>query len=96
MKPPGVFRPWLRFAALTAAMAAVLLLASGVTLWHVDTPGSSATCPICHLAHMPTLRGMPAGGVFAPVAVAWVVPLEIRASYVAPISLDSPPRAPPL
>ena len=96
MRPPGGFLRWLRFAALTAAMAAVLFLASGATLWHVDAPGSSATCPICHLAHMPALRGTPAGGVFAPAPVAWIAPLQVRISRAAPISLDSPPRAPPL
>ena len=96
MKPSCGFRQLLRLAALAAAMAAVLLLASGVTLWHVDAPGSSATCPICHLAHMLTLQGTHAGGIFAPALVASIAPLQVHISPAAPTSLDSPPRAPPL
>jgi hypothetical protein len=80
---------------LAAALAAMLFVASGASLWHVDAPGSEATCPICHLAHMPVLRGLPASTLAEPVLVAWIVPAETQAGHPALVSPDSPPRAPP-
>ena len=80
---------------LADALVAMLFVASGVSLWHVDAPGSEATCPICHLAHMPVLRGLPTSTLAEPVLVAWIVPSETQAGHPAPVSPDSPPRAPP-
>lgn len=80
---------------LAAALAAMLFLASGASLWHIDAPGSEAACTICHLAHMPVLQGMPSGSLAAPTVVAWVVPAETRVGHTAPAGLDSPPRGPP-
>jgi hypothetical protein len=88
-------RTWLNLTALAAALAAMLFLASGASLWHIDAPGSEAACTICHLAHMPALSGMPNGALAAPVVVAWIVLAETQAAYAAHVSLDSPPRAPP-
>jgi hypothetical protein len=90
----GKFR-WLRLAMLTIAVAAVLFVAAGGSLWHLDAPGSEATCPICHLAHMSALRGMPVGSLPAPVTIQWLVPAEAQVGHSAPVSLDSSPRAPP-
>ena len=87
---------WFHFAALTAAVIAVLFVASGVALWHKDAPGSEATCPVCHVAHMPVLRAVSAGAFFTPVVLARTVPAEAGFSPAAPIILDSPPRAPPV
>ena len=52
MKADSRYHRWLQLAALTAALAAVVLLASGISFWHTDAPGSDATCPICHVAHV--------------------------------------------
>jgi hypothetical protein len=80
---------------LAAALAAMLFLASGASLWHVDAPGTEATCPICHLAHMPVLRGLVTGTLIEPVVVARIVLVEAQVVHAAPVALDSPPRAPP-
>ena len=96
--PIGVHRrslPWLRVAVLAAACAAILLVASGISFWHTDAPGSEATCPICHVAHMPVLPGTATSVLSTSTVVAWVLPAEVRVSHSAPAGLDSPPRAPP-
>ena len=86
---------WLRLAALTVAIAAIAFVATGATLWHVDTPGSAATCPICHVAHTPLLGGVSAQIVVAPFAVAWLVAARQHIRHEAPPVLDASPRAPP-
>jgi|SRR5580704_11933541 hypothetical protein len=86
---------WLRHMALVAAIVAVLFVATGASLWHVDAPGSAATCPVCHLAHISVLPGMPVGGLATPTLVAWLVPAEARVAHAAPARLASPPRGPP-
>jgi hypothetical protein len=96
--PFGLHRrslPWLQATMLIAACAAILLVASGISFWHTDAPGSEATCPICHAAHMPVLPGTATSALSAPNVVAWVVPAEALVSHSAPAGLDSPPRAPP-
>ena len=87
--------PWFHVAAWTAACIAILLVASGVWLWHTDAPGSEAACPICHVAHMPVLPGMPARVPSVFRVVASVAPAEARSSHSAPVDLAAPPRAPP-
>lgn len=86
---------WLRFAALTAALVAILPVAIGASFWHHDAPGSETTCQICHVAHMPALAGTAASILNTPKIVDWVAPLAARISHSAPAGLDSPPRAPP-
>ena len=96
--PIGVHRRslrWLRVAVFAAACAAILLVASGISFWHTDAPGSEATCPICHVAHMPVLPGTATSVLSTPKVVDWVVPAAVRVSHSAPTGLDSPPRAPP-
>lgn len=86
---------WFYRAALAAALVAILPLAIGASFWHTDAPGSEATCPICHVAHMPVLPGIAARVEAAPKVVAWVEPAQEQISHSAPPGLDSPPRAPP-
>jgi hypothetical protein len=86
---------WFHMAALTAAMVAIILVAAGASLWHIDAPGTEATCPICHVAHMSVLPGVPTAVLATPTLIAWLVPPETRVSHAAPAGLDSPPRAPP-
>jgi len=86
---------WLRLAMLGAALVAVVLVASGVLLWHSDAPGSLATCPICHVAHMSVLRAASGPIVAARIALAWVFPTNPLVGYSAAAERSSPPRAPP-
>jgi hypothetical protein len=86
---------WFRVALLAAACAAILLVASGISLWHTDAPGSEATCPICHVAHMPVLPGTATSFLSTPGVVAWVALAEAQISHSTPARPDSPPRAPP-
>lgn len=86
---------WFHVAAWLAACTAIVLVASGVWLWHTDAPGSEATCPICHVAHMPVLPGMPTSVPSAFSVVASVTPAEVRLPHSAPVGLAAPPRAPP-
>jgi hypothetical protein len=85
----------LRLAALAAALAAVFFIACGVSLWHSDAPGSDATCPICHAAHMPALQAAPVGVSAALALVRWLVPAEARSGHSESFSLIPPARAPP-
>jgi hypothetical protein len=85
---------WFRVAVLAAACIAIVLVASGISFWHTDAPGSEATCPICHVAHMPVLLGT-VPGISTLSVVAAVAPVEIRLSHSAAVDLASPPRAPP-
>jgi len=89
-------RRWFYFAALAAALVAILPVAIGASFWHTDAPGTEATCPICHVAHMPVLPGIAASVQAAPKVVAWVEPVQKQISHSAPAGLDSPPRAPPV
>jgi hypothetical protein len=86
---------WLHVAVFIAAYAAIVLVASGISFWHTDRPGSETTCPICHVAHMPVLPGTPTSVLSTPNVVAWVEPAAVQVSHSAPAGLDSPPRAPP-
>jgi hypothetical protein len=86
---------WLHLTVLGAALAAVLLVASGASLWHVDTPGSEATCAICHVAHLTPLLGAATGTLSAPLFIAWHQPAETQITHASPATLNAPPRAPP-
>jgi hypothetical protein len=74
---------------------AVMLIATGASLWHIDAPGSAATCPICHYAHISALPGLPAGSVTVQVSLAWIVPAAPIVGNAAPVLQASAPRAPP-
>lgn len=86
---------WLHLVALTAALLAALPLAIGASFWHIDNPGTEATCQICHVAHMLVLPGALAMVQAKLNVLAWIVPTEANASHSAPAGLDFPPRAPP-
>jgi hypothetical protein len=74
-------------------MAALLVVASGATLWHQDSPGT--TCSICYAAHLPAMRSLPVRTPVASYAIAWLVPAELLLTHATPAKLSSPPRAPP-
>jgi hypothetical protein len=88
-------RRWLRLALLAVAILAILFVATGADIFHIDAPGSAATCPICHLAHISALRGASAGALLAPAPLAWVAPLARQVAHAGPSALIPPPRAPP-
>ena len=86
----------LRIAAFTAAFAGIVLLATGAAWWHVDSPGSVDTCPICcHIAHISALPGTLAAAIAAPSLVEWLLTAEMLIFQGAPSVLVPPSRAPP-
>ncbi len=93
-KRRGLFR-WAPVAILGLAVAAILFLASGAAFLHYDAPGSVATCPICHFAHMPVLLGAHATIIVARSTIAWIVATNPRLGHAPADKLHSPPRAPP-
>jgi hypothetical protein len=88
-------RDWVNFACLIAAAFALLLLALGVAYWHQDTPGSEATCAICHVAHLTPLPGSIAASISVPLLIEWYEPAEAQLEQPSPPLTDAPPRAPP-
>jgi hypothetical protein len=74
-------------------MAALLVVATGATLWHQDSPGNA--CSICYAAHLPAMRSLPARTPVALYAIAWLVPAELLLNHATPERISSPPRAPP-
>ena len=84
---------WLKLIALTVALSSLLVVATGVALWHQDSPGT--VCSICYPAHLPILHGMPAQTPVASHAIAWLVPAELLLTHATPARLSSAPRAPP-
>ena len=96
--PNGVRRKsfsWFRVVALAAAGTAIVLVASGIWLWHTDAPGSEATCPICHVAHMPVLPGTLTNVLSVLCVVASIALAEVRLTHSVPVGFAAPPRAPP-
>ena len=87
---------WLHLAVLTTALLALLFVASGAALWHLDAPGSAATCPICHAVNMPALHAVRAGVLVSPTTSAWLETPETRLTHARPATLNAPPRAPPV
>jgi hypothetical protein len=92
-RPPA--RGWVALACLSAAAFALLLLALGVAYWHQDTPGSEATCAICHVAHLTPLPGSVVAPISAPLLVGWYESAEAQLEQASPPLTDAPPRAPP-
>src|SRR4051812_25147142 len=84
---------WSRMFVLGVAMAALLFIGTGAAFLHQDAPGTQ--CSICHAAHLPTLRSVPARTPIASLAVAWLVPTELLLNHARPETLSSAPRAPP-
>ncbi len=87
---------WFHLAALTAALLALLFVGSGAALWHLDAPGSTATCPICHAVNMPALHAARAGLLASPATASWLEIPEMRVTHTRPAALNAPPRAPPV
>lgn len=88
-------RRWMWLALLGVAIFAILFVATGADLCHTDAPGSAATCPICHLAHLSPLLDAPAVLLSALVLFALVRPVQAPLLRDAPAALIPPSRAPP-
>lgn len=86
---------WLSALALSAAILAILPFALGVSFWHTDAPGTDATCPICHVAHVSALPETLADIAVAFVAVGTTAPAETKSGHGQPFSLIPPLRGPP-
>lgn len=99
MKPSPTIRSFpgaMRIAVLAAAFAGIVLLATGAAWWHLDTPGSVDTCPICcHIAHISAIPGTLAAAIAAPSLVEWLLPAERLVFEGAASVLVPPSRAPP-
>src|SRR5579862_7376393 len=78
---------WFRGAALLLALFAVSLLAIGASFWHKDRPGSEASCPICHVSHLPVLFVSGAVLHFTSRTIARVAPTDVQASHSAAVGL---------
>jgi hypothetical protein len=87
---------WLHLAVLTTAVLALLFVASGAALWHLDAPGSADTCPICHAVNMPALHAVRAGNLTSLAIATWLEIPETRTTHVPPAASSAPPRAPPV
>ena len=85
----------MHLVAVTAAIVAVMLIATGASLWHIDAPGSAATCPICHLAHVSVFNALPAELVSVNVIVTWFLPADESVCDAKLVLQASSPRAPP-
>jgi len=93
--PPNSF-PELRTRLLTgAALLALLCALAAGGIWHYDSPGAEAACPVCQVAHMPVTAP-----VTAPV-LAGLCPVAVPTPHVGTIRYTSPElarassRAPP-
>ena len=87
---------WLRLVALSAALAGVLLLATGAAWWHIETPGSVDSCPICcHTAHISAVPEAFSAASTASVVVAWLLAAERLLLPGDPSVVVPPSRAPP-
>jgi hypothetical protein len=87
---------WLHRAVLATALLALLFVASGAALWHLDSPGSAATCPICHAVNMPALHAVRAGELASLAVSTWLELPATRVNHAMPAALNAPPRAPPV
>ena len=85
----------LRYALLATALFALLFVASGGALWHIDAPGSAGTCPICHAAHMPALPGTAGNALAFLFLVSRFDAPQSLPAHSAPATSAAPPRAPP-
>jgi hypothetical protein len=82
-------------ACLALGLVIVLLLVTSAELSHLDSSAASATCAICHFAHMRALSG-PAQQILT-ISVAFTRMTVARAvvSHPEPSFLVAVPRAPP-
>jgi len=78
---------------MSAALAALLVIATGVTLLHEDSPGT--TCSICYAAHLPAMSSLPIRIPVVSDSVARLVHAQLRENHATPERLNAPPRAPP-
>lgn len=84
---------WSNRIVLAAALLSLLVVGTGVTLWHQDAPGT--VCSICYAAHLPAMRSLPVRTPVASYAIAWLVPTELLPTHAAPERHNFSPRGPP-
>jgi hypothetical protein len=85
---------WPTRVVLAAAILSLLIVGTGMTLWHQDAPGTP--CSICYAAHLPALRTLPAGTPVVSDAIVWLISTNFPLNHAAPEQLNSAPRAPPV
>jgi hypothetical protein len=86
---------YLNLATILVAVLAVLFIGTGASIFHIDPPGSAATCPFCCLAHISALPGVAIELPLVIAAIEAIAPSEVPFTYAAPTSLILHSRAPP-
>ncbi len=82
-------------ALIGAALLAMLCAVAAGGLWHYDSPGTEAACPVCQVAHMPVTAPV------APPVLLGLRTLEARTPPTGTTRYSSPEiplassRAPP-
>lgn len=77
------------------AIAAMLFLASGLTILHLHQDGPETTCHICQALHMPALAAERLDDLAAPERVSWNLSLPDEAAPSDTFGLNHASRAPP-
>ena len=84
-----------REAMALLACAAMVFLASGLTILHFHKNGRETACHLCHVSHTPTLAAEQLDNLAAPGQVSWNLALPAQPASANPITLDRASRAPP-
>jgi hypothetical protein len=76
------------------ALLALFLASSADAFHHHDSP-SAATCPVCHVIHLPAIAGQMIPKLVAPVVIYRVPPHATKCLTSNPGMRHTAPRAPP-
>jgi hypothetical protein len=77
------------------ALFALLFITTESSLAHQHESGSSAACPVCHIAHHTPIQAKVAVKLPVLTPVSWRVACEIRSPEREIFAADNPSRAPP-
>ena len=77
------------------ALFALLFIATESSLAHQHESGSSAACPVCHVAHQTPIQAKAAAKLPVLLPVSWRVPCKVDGPELEVFAADSPSRAPP-
>jgi hypothetical protein len=77
------------------AIAAMLFLASGLTILHLHQDGPETTCHICQALHMPALVAERLDNLAAPERISWNLALPDEAVPSDTFESNHASRAPP-
>jgi len=86
----------IRLLLFSLALGALLALTIAAGVIHQDDPGSSALCPICHLAHSPLVQSHAPTGMEGLMLANHALPASALDPYREPVFQQHSSRAPPL